>query len=189
MPRDNLQTGEYREVDHWSKYKRDEGLLMLPVAGPAGVGEDPVEIVRVHAPVGYRTVDWKIHKRGNPPVCPNPNYSGTGNDVLCETAVDVNMPGLTVEGALYDWNVKGSYTYIQRTARQASDGFPTGNYPFTLATQDQAFLAIMENNGDTGSTTPPNNNPQAIDAWFGQPYFYIDSTLPFWFFDATQISG
>src|SRR5688572_17523723 len=191
MVRDDKQSTMYVGVEHWSSYQRDEGLLMLPIAGEPDEGDPLVDVVRVHSPIGMRVVSWDEKKRGNPPLCPDPNYTGgTGNDVLFNTGINVRMPGPQAEAAWFNWHVCGEYAYVQLQARTRDDGYPTGNYPFTLPTQDPETLQLMTQAGDTQDQQGPADTQPAIDAYFSQDiYYWLRSNLPFWFFDSTLIVG
>lgn len=110
----------------FSRYHRDRGLLVIPVMGPAGT---PPVVVRVHAPVGYREVDFSYAKSGGPPLMPAAADTQSGDTILTE---EHNFPAPTPDqdGRLL-YGVAGHFTYVQPYGgRTPEDEFPIDAHPF-----------------------------------------------------------
>lgn len=110
----------------FSRYHRNRGLLVIPVMGPAGT---PPVVVRVHAPIGYREVDFSYAKSGGPPLMPAAADSNSGDLILTE---EHNFPAPTPDqdGRLM-YGVAGHFTYVQPYGgRTPEDSFPIDAHPF-----------------------------------------------------------
>lgn len=106
--RQDAQAGCYEDSQQSSHYSRDLGLLVLPVAGPDGSAP---RVIKTHAVVGYRTVDFDYKKRGTPPMFPTMQDTPSGDSIL---AGDLSF-AMTVGGQQqqYGYAVKGQYGYVQ----------------------------------------------------------------------------
>jgi hypothetical protein len=192
VARDDRKAQFYQNYAAVHTYDRDEGLLMLPVAGEPVDGDPPVEIVRVHAPLGARRVEFTAKKLGTPPVVPHPEYLGDSNDVLAGDSVVVSQPSPVLNGTGYRWTVSGVYTYYQLDARTPSDGYPTGYYPFTSGPDSPGFVQQMTAAGEMLPETPlpvDQSNAQAVYAYINSDYAYYGTEMQLLWFDPTMISG
>lgn len=102
----DLKSSKYRKSGLTSRYDRDEGLLAIPVMGPA---DSPPVIVRVHAPVGYRVVEFEYAREGAPPVFPA--QADTDNDTML--ASELTLPAPIERGSSLVFGCKGRYTFVQ----------------------------------------------------------------------------
>jgi hypothetical protein len=121
--------------DHFilnSKYERDEGLLVLPLAS-AGTGTAADhKIITVHAPYGRRQVDFQTKKYGSPPLIPAHTTTPSG-DIPLSSELVVAMPGPGSGQADYVFKAAGRYNYVQPVPRGADNStasLNTGWYPF-----------------------------------------------------------
>jgi hypothetical protein len=128
----------YRHSSGESAYEQDAGILVIPVMGPAGTA--PVQ-VRVHAPVGYRTVRYKAAASKTPPLLPAPADTD-GGDTLLTADITMPTPAPQEDGTLL-FGAACEYTYVQPGGgRGTEDTFPLGKHP---------FLTLM----DAIATLPP----------------------------------
>lgn len=122
-----------------SHYHRDRGLLVIPVMGAAGTA--PV-VARVHAPIGYREVDFEYAKQGSPPLMPAAADSHTGDTILTEDHW-FPAPSLDTEGQVV-YGVRGHFVYVQPLGgRGPDDTFPIDGHPFVTgvdAIPDRRFV-------------------------------------------------
>ena len=105
---------------------RDDGLLVIPVAGPPGT---PPEIVRVHAGVELETVSFEANKIGEPPTVPHPDQLDQNNLFLSGTQ-SAAVPMLQVQGNNHSWHISGAYTYVHKKPVGLDAPLPTGVMPF-----------------------------------------------------------
>lgn len=120
----------YRRYNLESRFDRDEGLLVLPLA-VAGTG-NPTDrkVIRVHAPVAYRVVDWDILKDGSPPLIPAHITTPSGDEPLASSITAVMPVGDSQTSFAY--LMRGRYTYVQPSPRGSDNDatLSTGWYPF-----------------------------------------------------------
>ena len=122
----DLQTARYRKSSIASRYTRDEGILVIPVMGPAGTA--PV-MVRTHAPYGVREVEFDYIKQGSPPLMPSLTDTNSG-DILLKTSVTVPAPATDQQNNLL-YQTVGGYTFVQPLGgRSQNDVFPIDAHPF-----------------------------------------------------------
>jgi hypothetical protein len=137
---DDVFSGSYG-LGQTHTYVYDDGVLVLPIAAAAPVlpslGEPPPPmpqpvVVRCHAPMAIRRVDWEARKTGRPPFVPAPpTYSG--RDRFLAGGVVVSIPGVLPSRDGWNWQVGGSYLYIQQVPRLFGyDDLDTGGFPFTV---------------------------------------------------------
>jgi hypothetical protein len=109
-----------------SAYTRDEGLLVIPVMGPAGTAPS---VVRVHAPYGVRRSRFAASKLYQPPLFP-PAADTTSGDTILHSEITFPTPALGPEGAL-EFSVAGEYVYVQPDGgRDTESTFPINRHPF-----------------------------------------------------------
>lgn len=88
----------------------DEGLLLLPVAGPPGT---PPKIVRTHAPYMTKRASWVAEKINDKPTLPHWDTSNP-NDILVQAHWQPMSP---VAGlGFYVFACRGTYTYVSAVA-------------------------------------------------------------------------
>jgi hypothetical protein len=114
------QTNFFEANDASNLYERDEGILVLPIAGPPGT---PAAIIQVHAPYGIRRVKWEAAKRGVPPPIPTPKDTPSGDKILSSSIV-VHQPRPEVSQSKLGFAMEGEYVYVQGTL--AASGKPRG---------------------------------------------------------------
>ena len=83
----------------------DEGVLVLPVAGPPGT---PPKIVRTHAPHVTRRVNWIAEKLNAKPKLPHWNTSN-GNDILVSAHFNSTSPAVGANHLTF--RADGIYVY------------------------------------------------------------------------------
>jgi hypothetical protein len=116
----------YRHSSGGSEFTRDTGILPIPVMGPAGTA--PVQ-VRVHAPVGYRTIRYRAASKRTPPLVPAPADT-TGGDTLLTSSITFPTPAPQEDGSLM-FGVQCEYTFVQpEGGRGTEDTFPMDKHPY-----------------------------------------------------------
>jgi len=160
MPLANKADHQVRGYDldvNASHYDRDEGLLAIPVMGPAGT---PPKVVRVHAAIGYRRVNWAYNKRGAPPIMPSMSNTTDNNDIFLGGDLSLPVPALGGDQNQLDYVATGEYTYVQNVSgsgcrlaqydpAQGKIGitpspmgkFQTGHHPYYTPALSAAILA------------------------------------------------
>lgn len=118
------QTNFFEANDASSFYERDEGILVLPIAGPPGTA---AAIIQVHAPYGIRRVKWEAAKRGVPPPIPTPKDTASGDKILSSSII-VHQPRPEVSQSKLGFAMEGEYVYVQGV--MAASGKPRGNKDF-----------------------------------------------------------
>src|SRR5882672_5782960 len=88
VPRGGFLTG----FDMTTVYGRDEGLMQLPVGGTHTDGSQECALVRLHSPVGTKTVAWTASSVGSPPRVPLPQDVDP-DGVLLRQEVGLPVPG------------------------------------------------------------------------------------------------
>lgn len=134
LPSTDPQSSLYGKSTCISEYSRMEGLLAIPVLGPATTG--PV-IVRVHAPYGFREVNFEYAKEGSPPLMPAPADIKTGysseqetNDYIASSLIELPAPVVSGSGKLI-FGARGTYLYIQNgEPRGTESNFGIDGHPF-----------------------------------------------------------
>ena len=122
----DLQYYYYKGSSAKSRYVRNNGLLVIPVMGPAGTA--PI-LVRTHAPYGARETDFEYMKQGSPPVFPSPEDTKTG-DILLSSTVEIPAPVTSQQGGLL-YAIRGHHAYVQPLGgRSQGDTFPIDAHPF-----------------------------------------------------------
>lgn len=157
----DVQFNKYRDASVASSFSRDEGLLVIPVMGPAGTAP---AVVRTHAPYGTRNTEFTFDKQSTPPLFPAIADTVSGDVML--GAVLVTPAPITDQQNNLVYRVRGSYHYVQPLGgRGQGDNFPIDAYPFPTRI-------------DTlGELKPDITNPDVMTAlgqWYGQ---HIDTTL------------
>jgi hypothetical protein len=122
----DTDTARYLKSSMFSTYDRVEGKIAIPVMGPSGTA--PV-VVRVHAPIGFRDVEFEMIKEGMPPVFPAMADTASGDTIL-SGSVEIPKPFLLQNGGLR-YGIKGNYSYVQPAGGRATeDVFQTGRNPY-----------------------------------------------------------
>lgn len=112
-----------------SAYTRDEGLLVIPVMGPAGTAPT---VVRVHAPYGLRRSRFASSKQYAPPIFPAPADTETG-DVILQSNIHFPLPEPSADGVTV-FGVSGEYLFVQPgDGRSTEDTFPMDKHPYPTA--------------------------------------------------------
>jgi hypothetical protein len=154
----------YRTSVQHSRYRRDEGILVIPVMGPAGTA--PAKF-RVHAPIGYREFEFEYAKDNTPPLYPAQADTGTGDTFL---GADIVFPTPRInDGGWLTFGVRGTYTYVQpEGGRSTEDSYPIDRYPFV--TQLDALHTLPAPAGDGLQDAAWTWNSQDIAASLTQSY-------------------
>lgn len=136
------QIERYRASQGRSVYRRDSGLLVIPVMGPPGTA--PI-VARVHAPYGTRTETFQSAKSGMPPVFPAPADTTSG-DTLLVADLEFPLPTFDQDGKPV-YGVQGEYTYVQPDGgRGPEDQFPINRHPFPTMLDYLTMLPRPKNN-------------------------------------------
>lgn len=136
-------------------YEEITGLYGSPVAGPIGT---PADVVRLHAPMMLKHLDFTARRIGAKPLMPSTN-TGNANDCLLRKVVSACFPGGMVSGEQV-WTVTGRYTFLMRLPAASTDVLPIGSAPNDLTSPSQNVLTPSDFS-DTlhGPAQPPNGAP------------------------------
>lgn len=150
----------YRDSRVQSAYIRDEGLLVIPVMGPAGTAPS---VVRVHAPYGVRRSRFRAEKENQPPLFP-PQADTDSGDVILHSEVAFPAPAPNPDGRLV-FAVSGEYTFVQPLGGRGPDNtYPIDRHPFPTAVDR------------IGSLPPPGVDTLDDSTWWWNCE-YIDARL------------
>lgn len=121
----DLQSSKYIKSNLYSNYRRDEGLLAMAVMGPA----DTVPVViRVHAPIAFRHVDFEYVREGAPPVYPAQADTESGDVILTS---ELEFPAPPDSGSLLVFGCRGHYDFVQaETVRGTEATYPIDRHPY-----------------------------------------------------------
>lgn len=162
-------------------YRHFSGQIVMPKAEdpPTSNSElatwSPVSVVQIHAPYQTRTMSFATKKRGSPPVLPEPANSGA----FVFLGGDLNFKGPTNDISLtkFDWEVSGTYAYVQNCRSAASDGYVLTGFPFPLSSQ---YANLVYSGGGQGPTVGPVASAGA-DVLTGYTLAQqIDFATPYW---------
>lgn len=133
------QTGPhpYHEFLIDSTYLEDTGLRVLPVAGPPGT---PPKVIRVHAGIRSKQVEWTAERRGDKPELPHWD-TGNSADILISKEIAPCSPLLISENN-HAWRVSGIYLYVSAVAPSDSDRMAAGANPADTTTPEQNWLDV-----------------------------------------------
>lgn len=107
---------------------RNEGILVMPVAGPPGT---PPMIVRVHAGLDMSTVDFDASKIGEPPIVPAAEPRDP-NLILLGGSQTASLPMIQPGGHI--WQLSGHYEYVHKKLTGLDGPMPTGMMPIDFGT-------------------------------------------------------
>lgn len=110
----------YNRYEICTRIQVRTGLKANPVTGPVGT---PADVVRLHAPVGVKTITWVAERIGAQPVLPHPS-TGDLNDVLTYYDIQPESPTLQPDGYTYAWRVRGIYIYDLKLPPGDGDPIP-----------------------------------------------------------------
>jgi hypothetical protein len=159
-----------------SGYEFDPGLIALPLAS-SDPNAQPV-IVRCHAPIVRRQVEWGATTQGKPPIVPAPDTQ-KGGEVFLGGFVALPMPAMSPQRTGWNWKVGGTYSYVCSPPKTLGvDDLPTGGFPFTVGNDlnVRRSLAASESPGAPGNTMTDVDSP------------YLHTTFPAFCFDSGLIT-
>jgi hypothetical protein len=148
----DYQSDKYHEYDAVSKFERDEGLIVIPLAKLPSDPPPHYRVVRIHAPVGLRTVEVAATKVGTPPVMPGYGPTRSG-DTMLSAEIEQKMPMDASGNGSRGYRTAGVYRYVQslrnsggyvdyRARNTATDAFPSIKPPFFRTAVD-ALAGIL----------------------------------------------
>jgi len=118
--------GAYQQSDQAHEYTYDPGIVPVPVAGRTAAHR----LIRLHGGIGTRTINWTTARLNRPPYIPT--MADTSGDTFIGGSVVPSLPTPSAsKPGHYNWQVSGSYTYVQNTPRVVgTDALPVGQHPF-----------------------------------------------------------
>ena len=112
-----------------TKYRWKSGLVQVPVAqapAPGGEADVPCEIVRLHAPYGYKEVRWDMARLGELPECPLIEPDDDFQQ-LDDAEINIAQPQPQANGELL-YAAAGVYRYLLKKPLTQQKGlFGSGN--------------------------------------------------------------
>lgn len=175
VPPDTAQRYLDYKID--TKYDRDEGLLVMPVAGPAGSAP---KVIRVHQPIGYATRMFTASKNGAPPIVPAPINTSSG-DIILTSEYEVFLPQASPNQNTWIFRADGVYTYVQGSIRGsgglvASNNYESGDYPFDYELIDLGARGII--GGVFGAANSGNRlSPNYVQYSTEYPAFFFSTEI------------
>lgn len=148
----------YDEFTQQVDYTVDEGLLQVPVAGPAGT---PCEIVRLHGGKGQRTLSFAAQRTGALPELPTP-VPQSANEVLAGLNIKPAVPSLMADGNAVT-RVEGQYVHFLLTPLDHTKILPMGSAPYDTNT-GSTYLLTPNYFTVHGVPVTPKNPPQTPPA-------------------------
>lgn len=121
----DAQGNLYTDTRATSEYERDTGILVIPIAGPAGT---PPLVVQAHSPYGFRVDKFGYSKRNTPPVIPSPDAETSTGDILLNANLNFMQPRIRDNQNHLEYAVYGTYTYVQSSVRDEGSTYPTQEY-------------------------------------------------------------
>lgn len=132
---DHIET-PYGTYDVTVKYDNNEGLLALPIAKPPAAGGPTLMIVRLHAPVCKKIVEWSATRRVLKPLVPTA-ISADPALVLLSRAYWPLAPRLLADGITKVYGMAGVYVYACSNGIDESAGFPLSFPSYQQATGER----------------------------------------------------
>jgi hypothetical protein len=149
-----FQDGWTRDFAADGEYGWDEGVLMVPTAGPVG---SPAEAVRTHAPTATRRWAWTVESVNGPPSAPDWRTNNP-NEIVLRRAVGTATPLMSPDGSWF-WRLRGVYVYglLYPPQPENGDSLAQGGVPF--ATDSAASFNVGPGQwdqtlSDSSSTIP-----------------------------------
>jgi len=124
----NANDFSYTDYEIDGRYDTDNGLLIIPVAGPPGTA---AEVVRVHAPYTTKSVKWTAERGGTPPTLPSAN-TGVANEMLAHKTVFGIAPGIDLFGTAHIYRNSGEYFYLMPVPKADTDPLVFGKLPYDI---------------------------------------------------------
>lgn len=147
----------YDETSQQIGYQYASGAFACPVAGPPGTA---CEVIQLHAPIGGRSVVWRMQRSGAMPKMPSPKPHD--NEVLISSVIKPSTPGFQVDGTPVV-SVEGSYTYAYFTPRTYQDDMPMGITPIDIVAPNAFVLQAGDFLDTLTGGDPPKPKPvQAV---------------------------
>jgi hypothetical protein len=135
---------------------QDTGLVVNPVAGPAGT---PADVVRVMAPYGKMAFRWISKRRGALPIIPSSDLQDA-NAVKRQTYVSMVLPGFLLDGTKC-YVVEGLYLYDLRVPYKETDPILIGALPYT---SESASANVLQPGNYSKTIIGPNTPPAGAPA-------------------------
>ena len=104
---ETTNNGLYTEYRVQARWKNDQGVRMMPVAGRRS--ERPV-FLQLYAPVKKIQYTWTVERNGNTPKLPSPIHNDQ-RMILLESNVEPSEIHLAPDGQTSVYRVAGQYTY------------------------------------------------------------------------------
>ncbi len=121
-------------------YEVDNGVMMIPVAGPPGT---PPKIVRKYAPCMRKTVEWTAERKGLQPTIP---HWDTGNPQEIPAYRNI-MPvsPLLLNDTEHAWRAAGTYVYFLSVAPDPLNAtYAAGANPADITTPEQNVFNVSQ---------------------------------------------
>lgn len=192
---DYTKIADYSRWNSDNTYAVETGRYILPVAEAAPTSQSeladwsPVDVIQVHAPYSIRKMDFATKKKGTPPVVPSP--ADSGSFLLLEAGLGFTGPSLSSNGLNYDWEVEGTYLYIQNTRFSTTDGFVLTGFPMPTdvqllnrqqySTQDPQVGPVSDSGLDVQT-----GYAQGLQVNFADPYYRYNTPT---YFPAKFLNG
>ncbi len=171
----------YEDYRLGNDYSYDAGYLVLPIAGPDVIPDNPdyvpYALIKVCAATGMRRQRFKALKAETPPLLPAIGDDTPEGDIFLGGSLSLPLPQINSAGTGFYYSGNGSYLYLQPASPRgynAEDTFQTGSYPFAIPLLDGLAAttlraATIDNSGDPDETTDettqgPLGNIQS-DSW------------------------
>jgi len=121
------QGGGALDFQMQTAYPWVEGLMQLPVCGTRNDGSEQSVQVRLHSPVGSKTISWSVRSVGMPKV-PHPADLDP-DSVFLGSSITGAAPLLDGAGNHLMWSISGTYTYALKKPHGLDRPYQFGSMP------------------------------------------------------------
>jgi len=187
------QSSQYINYSNDNSYSYNAGMLVLPVAGPDGSAP---RIIKTHASIGMRKMEFSTSKSGAPPWVPAIATNTQSGDIFLGGTINAPLPEISSNQSEMIYAMHGSYMFVQPGApRGVNDVFDTSEYPFQLPLISfMSAFDTLANNSSNGSVqwAADDDTNQSIESnepnWDDASYTWRDMSIPGFFMSADLLS-
>lgn len=128
----------YRRYDIQTTYVKDNGTLLMPIAGPPGT---PAAVIQVCAPYGRKIVDWTLERQGADPEPPAPTDDPDQGIVLERQEIRPLSKLLMADGLTHVHRMTGQYVYLLTLPQDETGPLQIGSPPYDLTPPEENIVS------------------------------------------------
>ncbi len=192
----DAQPHNYVDYRQFNSYSYDPGILVLPVAGPPLDADDtpvPPRVIRVSAPIAFRSERTSASKVLTPPIVPPISADSPEGDVNIGGNLSLPLPQVNPgRGFNYFANMERKFVQMSPRGSLPTDTFQMGNYPFPLPDIDLLTATnpslTVDYSGDPEETVLESEQPPDGGTTQNVNWAWTSTTfMPFCFFQPADI--